>query len=1085
MTDLLAQADAVSEIVLKENKDLEDSTQGVINVDDIVKDANEMLRMTERLCKNFEDVDAGSELIELVKPYMEAPQLLDSTLNKLMKMLTQACINAFGHEFPQLVYICIYTLSNIRGFRELLPLFPNQVELFETVTKAFCQEINSWEVKYVLCLWLAQLSLVPFDIATIGTTLADDLLTWSKKLLGHASRDSEASAFFLSRFLSRKDLRDKRNEFIKEALDHLNDDSERLVTDYLRTMFYLFNGADRDWVPSVGQQVVEAMEHLSEAKSVDIRRFHVKIIQQIGLAYLPPRVAAWRYQQSRSIKINENNEKVSEKAQNDDLYMNKDEFNVEPIVEQILGTLFNSLESHLVVVRWSSSKGIGRIVERLPFEDALQAVNYLFTLFDHTDNENLIHGACLTLAQFNLRGIVLPSDIPRVLKVVLDALVYDSASSSHTVAESVRDSGCFVCWALARTYDGGTLNDFCLQISQQLVNVFLFDRCVNVRRSASAAFQENVGRHGRFPNGLELIHIADFITVSSKVGCYSRIANFVAQFQAYGKSIVKYLVTDRLKHWDEEIRLLAASGLGIIAENHKHLLEQSVIDEICVSCCSIDSDVKHGALEALGCLLRVIEIPQDQLLEFFTLDNSFQIDNIKCSYIKFIASAKKRGYNVPHFEDLVYDWLQNSTTSVQKAIVESLMFINSGNDGRILSVDFYNKLFDSVGNSGVASSLCAFPKWYVSENISTIVEKISQIYTDKDSDIDAKTNLPKSFVLLSESMSDEQLSKLLLLGMNDRTITKKGDEGWHVRYSALQALEKLIGTRNIDKFIIADIIKLCLDRISTLREFSLHVLGLVVKKETDIPGLNLLKSIVNQQNCNVEHFNILVDVPEYTSIVVEGLILCSGAYAPDLSRRSKRSLLSFMRDKDYKSVIPTLVNLYRKQWGVVIFATSLFAFIPSFVGSIVKGEDLDSFANEFLDITSAKYIKKQTYQKLKKLAQVLASFSANCSGEVRKKSFEMMSHLFVSEFAVVRDKSAVELFSCLKIANSHEKIPFFEEVSDILTKTEWKLSITASAESVKRLCVLFDVPVLEVNVQEENLDKKEEYSYKQLASQMY
>lgn len=49
-------------------------------------------------------------------------------------------------------------------------------------------------------------------------------------------------------------------------------------------------------------------------------------------------------------------------------------------------------------------------------------------------------------------------------------------------------------WSLARAHDPKTLAPHASGLARQLVTVALFDREVHIRRAASAAFQEHVGR---------------------------------------------------------------------------------------------------------------------------------------------------------------------------------------------------------------------------------------------------------------------------------------------------------------------------------------------------------------------------------------------------------------------------------------------------------------------------------------------------------------------------------------------------------------------------------------------------------------
>lgn len=58
----------------------------------------------------------------------------------------------------------------------------------------------------------------------------------------------------------------------------------------------------------------------------------------------------------------------------------------------------------------------------------------------------------------------------------------------------MRDAAAYVIWALARAQDASSLSPHVVGLAGSLVCVSLFDRDVSIRRAASAAFQEHVGR---------------------------------------------------------------------------------------------------------------------------------------------------------------------------------------------------------------------------------------------------------------------------------------------------------------------------------------------------------------------------------------------------------------------------------------------------------------------------------------------------------------------------------------------------------------------------------------------------------------
>ena len=58
----------------------------------------------------------------------------------------------------------------------------------------------------------------------------------------------------------------------------------------------------------------------------------------------------------------------------------------------------------------------------------------------------------------------------------------------------MRDAASYVLWSLARSQDLDALAEFTDTLARELVVTAIYDREVHIRRAASAAFQENVGR---------------------------------------------------------------------------------------------------------------------------------------------------------------------------------------------------------------------------------------------------------------------------------------------------------------------------------------------------------------------------------------------------------------------------------------------------------------------------------------------------------------------------------------------------------------------------------------------------------------
>jgi hypothetical protein len=80
--------------------------------------------------------------------------------------------------------------------------------------------------------------------------------------------------------------------------------------------------------------------------------------------------------------------------------------------------------------------------------------------------------------------------------------------------------------------------------------------------SLQAAFQENVGRQGTFPHGIDILTTADYFAVGSRGNTYLGLSVFVAQYPEYTRALIDHLVQQKLGHWDRYIDQCTWYGKG-------------------------------------------------------------------------------------------------------------------------------------------------------------------------------------------------------------------------------------------------------------------------------------------------------------------------------------------------------------------------------------------------------------------------------------------------------------------------------------------------------------------------------------------
>ncbi|PKK78732.1 ARM repeat-containing protein [Rhizophagus irregularis] len=601
--------------------------------------------------------------INLINPYQEQPYLLDPHLEAIVKPIIELLrsyiksVNAASLVLSnnisivsskdiikvpvkiQRLFMLMYYIMKIRGFKTILKFFSHEVAdlepTFYFLVVLNTKDFNAWETRYVLLIWLSLICIIPFDLKTVDSKasgsegkkekfpLVDHIIDLSKFYLKVTGKERDAAAVLLSRLLTRRDIAEAYLlDYIQWARDEVKKVTDVFtITGIFTSLCAIYKLGQRQTLLPTLETAWPCLFILEENKTFAnntlVRKMSVKLAQRFGLCYLKPKVASWRYQRgNRSLR---DNLEVSDKTGIDPSNVHQslkdseeEEEEIPDQIEEIIEILLNGLRNKDTVVRWSAAKGIGRLSQRLPQELADDVIGSLFELFSentYTRNDVLEisavsdytwHGACLAIAELARRGLLLPERLSEVIPWVGKALKFDLKRGAHSIGSHVRDAACYVCWSFARAYAPDVLAPHVPELANYLVVVSVFDREVNVRRASSAAFQENVGRLGNFPHGIEIITEADYFAVGNRVNAFLNISEKIAEFEEYRYHLIDHLSTITITNWDKPMRELASKALNRLTRLDLDYMINKVLPLLIPQTLSPDSQIRHGALFAVG-----------------------------------------------------------------------------------------------------------------------------------------------------------------------------------------------------------------------------------------------------------------------------------------------------------------------------------------------------------------------------------------------------------------------------------------------------------------------------------------------------
>lgn len=807
---------------------------------------------------NVIDVNNNNEVEKLldqfktdIDVFQEGPHLLDPKIPYFIDKLVQIVLT-YRHSSKRhldLAFQCAYLLTKTRGFKIIVNHLPHEVKdvpiVMELLLKEDALDTSNWETKYMLLLWLSVLVLIPIDLKRFdadGSSLLDEIYSIVKTYLTSSyAKDQDIASFLAAKFLTRPEVfRNYFSDYIDWSLPKISalqttdkDNCQFSAIAILASFHYIFKIAKREIIRPYAERIMSTVgeDNIMKHPNDKVVLYAIKTVQRIGLSLLPVREAVWRYKRCHVIVVPNvagDTPDIVNPSQDCD-------FDVPENLEGIIDVMLKGVRHQRTRIRWSSAKGIGRICSRLPKELAEVVTESILNLFSFGESDNAWHGGCLSLAELGRRGLILPHLLPMVFKVLKEAIVYDEFKGCFSVGSHVRDAACYVCWSFARSYDPHILKPFVDDLAVCLLTVAVFDREVNCRRAGAAAFQENVGRQGALPDGIEIVTVIDYNSVASRRNCFVQLAPFLAKFEVYQKPLIEHLLSRKINHWDKEIRLLAAESLALFCRLvPEELIFTKVIPELMSMNLTRDLNSRHGSVCALGRLLvtlseRHLVAPTDLDVHVKNLINEYQnrkyldgfgseLTKESCCYLlKYVASA--------HFHVHSDDQLITSWTHV---IVDAILNCRKNNDLLSQALDslpvfcleyisvredrkdtLFNQLSEKLSSSDesvrswVFESFRSLPITAIGEsNHRVLVNILVKTICRESQETEAKSsaikclsshlqNLPPdtlSSLYEKQFLKDVVIRQCFINGTKDYTTGSKGDIGLVVRWNSIQAL---------------------------------------------------------------------------------------------------------------------------------------------------------------------------------------------------------------------------------------------------------------------------------------------------------
>lgn len=896
---------------------------------------------------------------------------------------------------------------------------------------------TSWEERYIMLLWLSHLMLAPFELNTVSGLRSSNLsivepfgsmqlpdvvkvlLAIAIDHLCVASKDRESASLLIVRLALRKDMQKLHmpQAAIYWCTDQLTAADAPSLDQYrhvglLTLLFGLTNSLSSTEAAPFVQHIFDTckalavdpnLEALAARQSAPSRKLLVKIMRSCLLHTLA--------------LSNSGSQSASEQ--------------LEVMLEDGIQILLEWLADSDTPVRQAASKALGMLVLKLDPDMAAEVVEAVLgclgenilledrrtgQLTAATDilnidaklykkNLNAVdalkwHGAMLTLGHVLFRRSPPPEQLSSILEALLMGLMFEQRSNVGTsLGVGVRDAACFGIWSLARKYTteeieasslAASLSSHAVKggpestlqaIATELVVASCLDPSGNLRRGASAALQELIGRHpDKIQEGISVVQRVDYHAVARRSRAMSEVSELVSQLSAaYHTSLLYSLLDWRgCRAVDAESRLQAASTIGVLFYQARPEVQvafarelTSQISDLKASNVGINAATRHGLLCSLAAILHAAQSKpegQHKSLEVLlqplndinratgALDGRVTSDltNVLKATTELIAAVARMSNHSslsarwPGFSSAVMPILDRCTTASEDNLLSATVAQANSDFFNVLDTTSKMALLNSwlpterprqrsvyTCKGRIASMASVYPSLGMDVSLAPFSQKITTFLASlvaSDLAIEIKINAMEGVsAILSSSVFPKSACMQSLLdaiqrGLSDYTVDRRGDIGSLLRTASIDAVESLqlerLNRKATDP-IVKLVVRLSIDKLSRVRFAAWMCLQRLW--ESYIPEIERLLSSEHQADISsFAYYRQLTELLRVDWLRDETLLGLVGSIAgggDDSSEIASGALISFIDEQsepDRRRQLKHIVSFLLQQLMAVV-----------------------------------------------------------------------------------------------------------------------------------------------------------------------